>query len=101
MDTNLKAANLLVHDQDNKGRFSRVHVTLWSLLNKHALMFFSIFDFFMTVIVHCFICRPSDYTVSEDAEIEPRPVATLTFTAMRSLTSRPDLIFFSCYFAVL
>jgi hypothetical protein len=25
----------------------------------------------MYVIQHCFICRPSDYTVSEDAGIEP------------------------------
>ncbi len=27
-------------------------------------------------IQHCFICRPSDSTVSEDAGIEPRTVAT-------------------------
>jgi hypothetical protein len=27
-----------------------------------------------------FICRPSDSTVSEDAGIEPRTVATLTLT---------------------
>jgi hypothetical protein len=25
---------------------------------------------------HCFICRPSDFTVSEEAGIEPRTVAT-------------------------
>ncbi len=30
----------------------------------------------MYYIQHCFICRPSDSTVSEDAEIEPRTVAT-------------------------
>jgi hypothetical protein len=30
----------------------------------------------MYVIQHCFICRPSDSTVSEDAGIEPRTVAT-------------------------
>jgi hypothetical protein len=34
------------------------------------------FFFFMYDIQHCFICRPSDSTVSEDAEIEPRTVAT-------------------------
>ncbi len=28
-------------------------------------------------IQHCFICRPSDSAVSEDAGIEPRTVATL------------------------
>ncbi len=31
---------------------------------------------FMFVIQHCFICRPSDSTVSEDAGIEPRTVVT-------------------------
>jgi hypothetical protein len=38
--------------------------------------FFSLlfFFFFMYFIQHCFICRPSDCTVSEDAGIEPRTV---------------------------
>jgi hypothetical protein len=40
--------------------------------------------FFKYVIQHCFICRPSDSTVSEDAGIEPRTVATLVLTARRS-----------------
>jgi hypothetical protein len=31
----------------------------------------------MYCIQHCFICHPSDSTVSEDAGIEPRTVATL------------------------
>ncbi len=32
-------------------------------------------------IQHCFICRPSDFTVSEDAAgIEPRTVATSALT---------------------
>ncbi len=31
---------------------------------------------FMYVIQHCFICRSSDATVSEDAGIEPGAVAT-------------------------
>jgi hypothetical protein len=30
----------------------------------------------MNIIQPCFICRPSDFTVSEDAGIEPRTVAT-------------------------
>ncbi len=34
----------------------------------------SIFLFFYST---CFLCRPSDSTVSEDAGIEPRTVATL------------------------
>jgi hypothetical protein len=29
---------------------------------------------------HCFTCRPSDSTVSEDAGIKPRTVATITVT---------------------
>jgi hypothetical protein len=32
--------------------------------------------FYMYFIQHCFICRPLDSTVSEDAGIEPRTVAT-------------------------
>jgi hypothetical protein len=40
--------------------------------------------FFKYVIQHCFICRPSDSTVSEDAGIEPGTVATLVLTARRS-----------------
>ncbi len=39
-----------------------------------------IFDFsllFMYFTQSCFICRPSDSTVSEDARIVPRTVATL------------------------
>jgi hypothetical protein len=31
--------------------------------------------FFSSYIQHCFICRPSDSTVSTDAGIEPRTVA--------------------------
>jgi hypothetical protein len=46
---------------------------------------FWIFSFlFMYVIQHCFICRPSDSTLSEDAGIELRSVATLASTARRS-----------------
>ncbi len=33
----------------------------------------------MYYIQHCFICRPSDFTLSEDAGIEPRTFATLAF----------------------
>jgi hypothetical protein len=42
------------------------------------------FLFFMYDIQHCFICRPSDSTVSEDAGIEPRTVATTTLAVRRS-----------------
>ncbi len=44
------------------------------------------FDFLllMYVIQHYIICRPSDSTVSEDARIVPRIVATLALTARRS-----------------
>ncbi len=50
------------------------------------------------VIQHCFICRPSNSTVSEEAGIKPRIVAALTLTAKRSnhwldpIHSRLDLI---------
>ncbi len=35
-----------------------------------------VFSFYVRVIQHCFICRPSDFTLSEDARIEPRNVVT-------------------------
>ncbi len=41
-------------------------------------------DFFMFFVQHCFICCPLDSSVSEDAGIEPRIVATLALPARRS-----------------
>jgi hypothetical protein len=35
-------------------------------------------------IQHCFICRPSDSTVTEDAGIEPRVVANTVLAVRRS-----------------
>ncbi len=34
-------------------------------------------------IQHCFICHPSDFTMSEDAGIEPRTVATTALAVRR------------------
>jgi hypothetical protein len=45
---------------------------------------------------HCFICRPSDSAVSEDAGIEPRTVVILALTFTRSshsATSHPSFCF--------
>ncbi len=42
------------------------------------------FSFFMYDIQHCFICRPSESTVPEDAGIEPRTVATTALAVRRS-----------------
>ncbi len=42
------------------------------------------FSFFRYVYQHCFICRPSDSTVSKDTGNEPRTVATLALTARRT-----------------
>jgi hypothetical protein len=52
-------------------------------LPKEDIFFIYIF-FFMYNIQHCFICRPSDSTVSEDAGIEPRTVATTALAVRRS-----------------
>ncbi len=38
----------------------------------------------MYFIQNCFICRPSDTTVSEDAEMESRTVGPLALIARRS-----------------
>ncbi len=43
--------------------------------------FFFVFWYF---IQHCFICRLSDFTVSEDAGIKPRTVPTLSLAVTRS-----------------
>jgi hypothetical protein len=40
--------------------------------------------FFQYFMLHCFICRLSDSTVSEDARIEPRRVAILALAVRRS-----------------
>jgi hypothetical protein len=40
----------------------------------------------MYVIQHCFICRPLDSTLSEDAGIEPRTVAISALTVSILLT---------------
>ncbi len=45
---------------------------------------FLFFLFFMCFIQHCFICRPSDSAVSEDAGIEPRTVLTMPLAVRRS-----------------
>ncbi len=41
-----------------------------------------IYLFSMYYIQHCFICRPSDSTVSEDAGMDPRTVPTLASDAL-------------------
>jgi hypothetical protein len=43
-----------------------------------------LFGFFMYDIQNCFICHPSDSTVSGDAGIEPRTVATTALAVRRS-----------------
>jgi hypothetical protein len=42
------------------------------------------FNFFMNYVKHCFICLPSDSTVSKDAGIDPRTVVTFALAARRS-----------------
>ncbi len=47
----------------------------------------------MYLIQHCFICRPSDSTVSEDAGIEPRTIAASALVvrcSSHSATSQPQ-----------
>ncbi len=61
-------------------------------------------EVFSYYIQHSFICRPSDSTVSEDAGIEPRTVATsaLTVTVRRSnYTARMYISFSPAYVLLL
>jgi hypothetical protein len=47
-------------------------------------IFYVIYFIFIYDIQHCFICRPSDSTVSEDAGIEPRTVVSAALAVRRS-----------------
>ncbi len=53
-------------------------VLFWRLTEVHFFRggFFLIFFF----ILHCFVCLPSDFTVSVDARIKPGTVVTLALT---------------------
>jgi hypothetical protein len=50
------------------------------------------FLLFMYEIQHCFICRPSDSTVTENAGIGARTVATIRHWLSDALSTRLDLI---------
>ncbi len=64
--------------------------TMTTLIETRALgringgIFFLICSTFKYCAQNCFICRPSDSTVSEDAGIEPGTVATSALTVRRS-----------------
>ncbi len=52
---------------------------------------FSQKSLYTTKIQHCFICSPSDSTVSEHAGIEPKTFATFSHSQSDALTTRLDL----------
>jgi hypothetical protein len=60
-------------------------VTLLNFANVLTGGFFGFFSLSTYCIQHCFICRPSDSTLSEDAEIEPRTVATSALAVSPSI----------------
>ncbi len=60
--------------------------TVYTINRGISWIFFS-----MVCIQHCFICRPSDSAVSEDAGIEPRTVATSALAVRRSKHSSRSL----------
>ncbi len=49
-----------------------------------CILLYFVKDFWKYIYQHCFICRPPDSIVSEDAEIELRTVATLALAVRRS-----------------
>jgi hypothetical protein len=63
--------------------------TEWDLIGFYIYFFYF---FSMYCIQHCFVCRPPDFTVSEDAGIEPRTIATSALAIRRSNQYRLDLI---------
>jgi hypothetical protein len=64
--------------------------TLWTYEFLKGCYFWDSSKFF---IQHCFICRPSDFTVSEDAGIEPRTVATLAIAIQIFSKFHPEMNF--------
>ncbi len=62
------------------------------LYSKRKRGIFWIFFHFMYDIQHCVICCPTNSTVSEDAGIEPRTVATTALAVRRCNRNRLDLI---------
>ncbi len=75
---------LLTYKPFKKGRSFRTY--RHTNLDQQMSFKWGFLDFFLSmyVIQHCFICRPSDSTVSENAGFEPRTVETLVLTARRS-----------------
>ncbi len=75
---------------NHRKRHSFSQITSYAILPsdgrllKGDFLFFIGFLFFMYDIQHCFICSPSDFTMSEDAGIEPRTVATTALAVRRS-----------------
>ncbi len=59
--------------------------------NVRGGLFWIFFFFLCYVIQHCFICRPSDSTVSEDADLDPG-LLWLRHWQPDALTTRLDLI---------
>jgi hypothetical protein len=51
---------------------------------KRGIFFLMFFLSLLYIIQHCFICRPYDSTVTTDAGIEPRTVATSALAVRRS-----------------
>ncbi len=75
-------------------RFIKDKTSIVIILNFNYVILkgdFFFFFLFMFVIQHCFICRPSDSNVSEDAGIEPRTVVRLWHWQPDALTTRIDL----------
>jgi hypothetical protein len=72
---------ILYVDQNVKGLSHKI------INNQILLDFFS-----MYCIQHCFICRPSDCTVPEDAGIEPRTVVTLALAVRHSNQRRASTL---------
>ncbi len=53
-------------------------------MRRDPTLFLDFWIFSMNCIQHCFICRPFESTVTEDAGIEPRTVATSAWAFRRS-----------------
>ncbi len=76
MARNLKQVKNRMRKTNTGGQMERWNVEVGWQFGNFSRGIFLVF-FCMYFIQHCFICRPSDSTVSDNAGIEPRPLATL------------------------
>jgi len=70
---------------------NRHNIRIYCTISSSLILTAGFLIFVLYFIQHCFNCRPLNYTVSEDAGLEPRTVAALALAVRRSnISARSD-----------